>query len=152
MMPLHIAALRGYLDCVQCLLRWMPATSLCARDSAGRTAAHHAAAEGHTEILRCLLAASPSLLDATANGENLQQLANRFRRKACVDLLRSIHRAAAPEEHVWPIHDAAMAGNISRVEFYLDKGAPINGPDEEVRPRVTCELSKMITILFSSPA
>jgi hypothetical protein len=45
----------------------MPAGAVNAVDGSGRTAAHHAVAEGHADIVRCLLAACPALIDATAN-------------------------------------------------------------------------------------
>ena len=50
MMPVHVAALYGHLDCVRKLLSVMPEVNVNISDDCGRTCLHAAACSGYVII------------------------------------------------------------------------------------------------------
>lgn len=131
--PLLWAALGGATEAVRELLAMDPRrVDPGARNHAGMTALHLAAAFGHDEACAALLDREPALLEARCNQgvTPLLLAAHKGRSATCKFLLgRGAELATRSKRGGSPLHAAAQQGHLGTVELLLRHGSAVNAAD-----------------------
>jgi ankyrin repeat protein len=127
--PLHMAAKKGCLICLQLLIRG--GARLDIQDSQGWTAVHCAANRGQIDCLTALLDEGANIDDQDAHGMTALHHAAVQGHMSCVITLteRGAHIHARSFEGWTAVHCAANRGQIDCLTALLDEGANIDDQD-----------------------
>ena len=130
-LSLHVQARVGNIDRVRAILDAHP-DAIAATDRSGETALHPAAAYGHTDVVRLLLARGAKLEAAGDQGQRAIHLAAAYAKTDTVlALVQAGANINAPDARgVTALHFATAFGHAAVARALLDSGANRNARDE----------------------
>uniref|UniRef100_A0A8C9V227 Ankyrin repeat and SOCS box containing 10 n=1 Tax=Scleropages formosus TaxID=113540 RepID=A0A8C9V227_SCLFO len=129
--PLHIAAGRGFADCLRHLLRREADVTL---SPGGTTALHEACEGGHGECARLLLSYGANANAVNEDGLMPLHVCTSPESLECAKHLLQFGAAAngrSLEEDDTPLHVAARHGLLDHVDLYLRYGAEVEKQNDE---------------------
>ncbi|XP_014441936.1 ankyrin repeat domain-containing protein 42 isoform X1 [Tupaia chinensis] len=126
--PVHYAAFHGRLGCLQLLVKW--GCGIEEVDYNGNLPVHLAAMEGHLPCFKFLLSRMSSAAQALKafndNGENVQDLAQRFFKQNILQFIQGVeYETNDPEEQetlAFPGHMAAFKGDLEMLKKLVEDG------------------------------
>lgn len=133
--PLILASFRGYLEVVRVFTQHMDMEpeGLDDGDNLGWTALHHAARQGHEDVVAWLVERGAQADSREEEGRTPLVLASRW---GCMGVVRFLAEHLGPggleegDEIGWtPLHHAAVTGQEEVVAFLLSKGAQASTSD-----------------------
>ncbi len=173
--PLHLAASEGHEQIVQELLQ-ADKKGIDTADYKGMTPLHLAVQYKHPIIVESLVKAGANMLTRTTHLETpLDLLSSLIKREGLTDALQNIKRllklkrenisqsyskiipqkSKIEKNALWTLHEAASAGDLSRVKELLHKGYDVNDLDEKGYTPLRCAINAgndtMIKFLLNHP-
>ncbi|MCA9242510.1 MAG: ankyrin repeat domain-containing protein [Phycisphaerales bacterium] len=131
---LHYAALRGHVPVVELLLR--SGADPSARDESRRTPLHYAASMAQAAVMRRLVEAGVDVSLVDDHGMTAAHLAtvSEVPPAQVIDALTALRDAKAnllarDHERRTPAYMAAVTGQVGVLEFLVESGATLRGPD-----------------------
>ncbi|CAL1535973.1 unnamed protein product [Lymnaea stagnalis] len=121
--PLHDACIGGHFECAQLLMDAMSASDVNIPDNSGQTAAHIAAFQGETKILKQLIEKGADLSKADHKGRQTAHLAASRNQ---VNALRILFDSGIDLDHQCSagktlLHHAAEHGGLDTVKFLVER-------------------------------
>ena len=129
---LHVAAQHGLISALKALSSRDPArVSWDSKDFRGRTALHHAVAQGHTDVVRFLLEHGASVdMEDTQNIAPLQSASREGHTTIVMELLAvGANTSAKDVTGRTAIHHAVRAGHMETVKVLIENSADLEAKD-----------------------